>query len=191
MNDYAYYEDFVAGMAFYPGAEDNVGHTKIIYPALGLIGEATEVLEAVTLQTSAANVIKEAGDTLFYLTTFARSLDSSLTKLFNQIQISEINTINTPIEEATNLVLTAGRTTELVKKALRDDSKGSSSKVFEHPITPERKNLIEDSLASTLTSLIRLGLSQGASLEEIAQSNIKKLTDRDRRGVLSGDGDNR
>jgi NTP pyrophosphatase (non-canonical NTP hydrolase) len=76
----------------------------------------------------------------------------------------------------------AGEVSENVKKLLRDDS---------GILTPSRKQALEKELGDVLWYLANLASEVGISLETIASNNLQKLLDRQQRGVLQGDGDNR
>ena len=76
----------------------------------------------------------------------------------------------------------AGEVAEHVKKAIRDD--GSS-------ITPERKAALARELGDVLWYLSQLATELELELDAIAAQNLDKLSSRQRRGVLSGSGDDR
>jgi NTP pyrophosphatase (non-canonical NTP hydrolase) len=78
------YEDFAAETAIYPS------EFGIIYPVLGLVGEAGEVAEKVkkVLRDDGGNfteqkkveISKEIGDVLWYLSAICRDMDISLSE---------------------------------------------------------------------------------------------------------------
>lgn len=76
------------------------------------------------------------------------------------------------------LVGEAGEVAEKLKKSYRDDVN----------IAPED---MAKELGDVLYYLTRIGEYFGFTLEEIAELNIKKLFDRQKRGKISGSGDNR
>lgn len=76
----------------------------------------------------------------------------------------------------------AGEVADKVKKLIRDDG-GIMSET-------KRAEIIKE-LGDVLWYLTAIGNELNVSLEEIARKNTKKLADRKKRGVLSGDGDNR
>ena len=76
----------------------------------------------------------------------------------------------------------AGEVADKVKKLIRDHN-GS--------ITPKLKHEMVKELGDVLWYLTALALELQVNLEDVAKSNIKKLSDRKSRGVLQGDGDNR
>jgi NTP pyrophosphatase (non-canonical NTP hydrolase) len=76
----------------------------------------------------------------------------------------------------------AGEVAEHAKKAIRDD--GGS-------ITEERRAAIAKELGDVLWYVAQIASELGLELDGIAQSNLDKLLSRQRRGVLSGSGDER
>lgn len=76
----------------------------------------------------------------------------------------------------------AGEVLGKVKKVLRDN-KGE--------FTPELNSKIADEIGDVLWYMAALARDLDVSLEDIAQSNINKLLDRQKRGVIHGSGDNR
>ncbi len=76
----------------------------------------------------------------------------------------------------------AGEVAEHAKKAIRDD-RGE--------IRPERRAKMAKELGDVLWYVAQLASELELELEEIAQANLDKLASRQRRGVLSGSGDER
>ena len=76
----------------------------------------------------------------------------------------------------------AGEVAEKVKKLERDHG---------GELTNERAEAIAKELGDCLWYLSEMATQIGASLEAIAQINIEKLSSRQKRGVIQGDGDNR
>ncbi|MCW3019449.1 MAG: hypothetical protein JWN10_1757 [Solirubrobacterales bacterium] len=76
----------------------------------------------------------------------------------------------------------AGEVAEHAKKAIRDDG----GKVSE-----ERRNAMAKELGDVLWYVSQLASELGLDLDEIARVNLDKLLSRQRRGVLSGSGDER
>lgn len=79
----------------------------------------------------------------------------------------------------------AGEVAEKFGKAIRDDHYPGVA------LTPERREAMMLELGDTLWYLTAVAEALGYSLDEVAERNLKKLTDRKARGVLYGDGDNR
>jgi NTP pyrophosphatase (non-canonical NTP hydrolase) len=80
------------------------------------------------------------------------------------------------------LVGEAGEIAEKIKKIIRDDDGAISSK---------KKQELKKELGDVLWYLANLAQEFNLSLEEIAKTNLAKLTSRQKRNRLHGDGDNR
>jgi NTP pyrophosphatase (non-canonical NTP hydrolase) len=76
----------------------------------------------------------------------------------------------------------AGEVAEHAKKAIRDDAGRLSG---------ERRAAMARELGDVLWYVAQLASELGLELDEIAGENLQKLLSRQRRGVLSGSGDNR
>lgn len=76
----------------------------------------------------------------------------------------------------------AGETAEKVKKAIRDDG---------GTLTEERREALAAELGDVLWYVAQLATEAGLELETIAESNLEKLSSRQRRSVLHGSGDTR
>jgi NTP pyrophosphatase (non-canonical NTP hydrolase) len=76
----------------------------------------------------------------------------------------------------------AGEVAEHAKKAIRDDA---------GEITDERRAAVGKELGDVLWYVAQLATELGLDLDEIAETNLDKLLSRQRRGVLSGSGDER
>ena len=76
----------------------------------------------------------------------------------------------------------AGEVAEHAKKAIRDDA---------GVVTDERRSAMAKELGDVLWYVSQLASELGLELEQIARDNLEKLFSRQRRGVLSGSGDER
>ncbi len=76
----------------------------------------------------------------------------------------------------------AGEVAEHAKKAIRDDG---------GEVSEERRASMAKELGDVLWYVSQLASELGLELDEIAQGNLDKLLSRQRRGVLSGSGDER
>jgi NTP pyrophosphatase (non-canonical NTP hydrolase) len=76
----------------------------------------------------------------------------------------------------------AGEVAEHAKKAIRDDG---------GEISDARRTAMAKELGDVLWYVAQLASELGLDLDEIAQTNLNKLLSRQRRGVLSGSGDDR
>lgn len=75
----------------------------------------------------------------------------------------------------------AGEVAEKVKKAIRGDHDWDATKLQE----------VKGELGDVLWYLAMLATELGFSLDDVAESNLDKLFDRNQRGVIKGDGDAR
>ncbi len=80
------------------------------------------------------------------------------------------------------LIGEAGEVAEKIKKVLRDNN---------GILDEERKQALKKELGDVLWYLAQLSTELGLSLDDIACFNIEKLSSREQRGTLHGDGDNR
>jgi NTP pyrophosphatase (non-canonical NTP hydrolase) len=76
----------------------------------------------------------------------------------------------------------AGEVAEHAKKAIRDDA---------GQVTDERRAAMAKELGDVLWYVSQLATELSLDLDEIADANLQKLLSRQRRGVLSGSGDDR
>jgi NTP pyrophosphatase (non-canonical NTP hydrolase) len=76
----------------------------------------------------------------------------------------------------------AGEVAEKVKKLLRDDG---------GVLSEERRAALAGELGDVLWYVAQVATEADLDLEQIAQGNLDKLLSRQRRGVLSGSGDQR
>ena len=82
------------------------------------------------------------------------------------------------VENTLGLTGEAGEVAEKIKKLFRDSSKFSDEEVLKE-------------LGDILFYVTALSNIFGGNLKTIMEMNMKKLDDREQRGVLSGSGDNR
>jgi NTP pyrophosphatase (non-canonical NTP hydrolase) len=76
----------------------------------------------------------------------------------------------------------AGEVAEHAKKAIRDD---------DGKVSDERRVAMSKELGDVLWYVAQLATELGLDLDEIAGQNLEKLFSRQRRGMLSGSGDDR
>ena len=76
----------------------------------------------------------------------------------------------------------AGEVAEHAKKAIRDDG---------GTVGGERRAAMAKELGDVLWYVAQIATELGLDLEDVARANLEKLSSRQRRGVLSGSGDER
>jgi len=106
---------------------------------------------------------------------------------FSQYQHFSRRTASYPREAwlsypALGLVGEAGEVAEQAKKTIRDDG---------GEVSDDRRAAISKELGDVLWYVAQLASELGLELEDIARENLEKLFSRQRRGVLSGSGDDR
>jgi NTP pyrophosphatase (non-canonical NTP hydrolase) len=76
----------------------------------------------------------------------------------------------------------AGEVAEHVKRTIRDDA---------GVVGDDRRDAISKELGDVLWYLTQLASELGLELEDVARDNLEKLFSRQRRGVITGSGDDR
>lgn len=190
------YDKLLEMTALYPFAGCNM-ITSAFYPTLGLVGEISEALEKTKLYDSdfemdRKEILKEAGDVLWYVSALAKEVDTNLKKILENVNVRLFTlnmkgpmVANPRIEELILMTISGGRISEIVKKLMRD---GDS---FTDEVPSHKKREIAHHLRDILVHLVRFALMLDSSLEEVALLNTNKLLDRRERGKLGGSGDNR
>lgn len=192
MIDYDWYSSEVEKLAKYPHAGGD-SLASMFYPTLGMSGETSEVVQKVIeygdsfTEEQVRAVTKELGDVLWYTTRVLNELGYTLeSAVMNAVFPPERESL---LRTALDLVVAVGRTTERVKKAIRDDDHGAG--VLESPVGEPRRAEIRNDLLSVMGAFLNTCASLGVTIEDVAVANMKKLHDRHARGKLSGDGDTR
>ena len=85
----------------------------------------------------------------------------------------------------------AGEVAEKVKKLYRDDEVNFMRDDMVEELSPEQARNLAFELGDVMFYIAAIAGDIGYSLEEIADMNISKLTDRQHRNALSGSGDHR
>jgi NTP pyrophosphatase (non-canonical NTP hydrolase) len=171
------YQDAAISTAIYPG--------KLAYPALGLAGEAGELM-AVCLVQDEDNIVKEVGDVLWYVANVAHDAGLSLSDVGGRKTFSWKNSKRLcwdSVEACEYLAVHVGKVAENVKKTIRDNA---------GELTDARLRNIKKALCDIIQLLACVALDgAGVTLEKCAELNIDKLKSRQERGKLGGDGDDR
>lgn len=183
------YQEEAGVTAVYPKRGNN-----FYYAAMGLSGECGEgglaaiecYEEDESLGLGVEAYRKELGDILWYMAACCHELGLSLMDIFADAKGKEIflSTLcrNELLYNHVHMAAFAGRVIEHAKKAMRDDA---------GIVTTARKAKIRPDLVLCVRFWCVCCYIIGTPPEEIARRNIAKLRDRQQRGVLHGDGDNR
>lgn len=185
LNDY---QNFTDTVAIYPK------HFGLQYCSLGLADESAEMFEKCVAyansprKVSDGQVLAEVGDVLWYIAQLMRhipfneSVDSGvdfsdLDALVASTWAIEFEFEATLLGAAGGAVILAGRIAGRVKKSMRDGT-----------LDGER---VLVALCDLLRCLDAIARFYGSTLALVAAGNRDKLTSRQERGVLKGDGDHR
>lgn len=168
---------------------------RIIYPALGLIGECGEVAEKIKklIRDDNANltddrkkaIAKELGDCCWYLASICHDTNHDLSmvhKMRGADILHQIRDLTLP-----RLVLHMHRHAVVATTALEDwhyIRNGHASYRGHYTKLPA-------SMSHIITCVEEIAGRCGFTLEDICTMNIDKLESRRKRGTLKGDGDDR
>lgn len=170
--------------AIFPNKDEN-----FVYPILGLTDELGELKEAID-SDELINVKKELGDVFWYYSAICKIFNISFTYMHNhvlekyfdnEITVELVNKVGVQcfINSAyASCSLLSGK----AKKSMRD----SQSLHTERNI-----NLIKKIMIKIMFNLMAISQIKEISIEEALALNILKLSSREQRGVIKGDGDNR
>jgi NTP pyrophosphatase (non-canonical NTP hydrolase) len=164
---------------------------ELEYTTLGLVSELGELNEVYFeskstgwgfSQAALSNFLKECGDVYWYVAAVADALKVPLSTIWE----SYAPQTAAPLRSRGLLVLVlggrGGNIAGIVKKAIRDN---------EGYLSEAGEEAIKVHLGYILLHLNELVVLLGGSPEGVTASNLNKLSDRKRRGVLQGSGDNR
>lgn len=172
------YQQLARTTAIYPN--------KIVYPALGLVGECGEFVDKIFYSScSNEEKLQEAGDFCWYMANLAFDCDAKLSECFRTESFKVAHDkYSGPTEMYVELMVNLGCIAETVKKALRDDEG--------HFDNNRKKDILEhiNIIYDVLTNLVFSETGE-PTLERSAILNVEKLKSRQERGVLKGSGDAR
>lgn len=168
-----------------------VYNTPLMYPSLGLAGEAGELIEKIFEGAKRDVMLKESGDVLWYCASVAE--DTGLTLEACAGVYATFKGMKVPVDFddlgdymaqklETELAIAVGKVCEAAKKIDRDGG---------GQIRPDKRDDICINIGRVLYLLQDLALEHESNLGEVAQDNLDKLASRAERGVLKGDGDER
>lgn len=157
---------------------------KTGYAFLGLVDEIDEVISLGKKPKDINALIKELGDVTWYIANICHDLNLSFTAVMNEA--SEQDGLPVPLfkeDEYTTYLYTAfsraAKTAGRAKKILRDG------------YSDQKVDQIKKHITYLTKCLIAAAAKHDIEIEEIFKVNIDKLFSRKKRGVISGDGDNR
>jgi len=172
----ATYERLSSAFAIYPGIGTMQG---LAYVSLKLTGECAELQTA----SNPNDIVKEAGDVLWYLGALNRELGLEVRDIARMD--ADCSTIGsdwyTIYHTIPDPLLAAATLGEMVGKAMRDDGEVTTARLDS---IQEQSLLIWVALCDTLTF-------HKCPMSECMLTNLEKLRDRSMRGTLGGSGDNR
>lgn len=169
------YIEFTRSTAVYPKDRE------LEYLMFGMVDETMEFKEKVQGSTSLEDVVAEFGDVCWYTARMLDHLEVSETEV-NKINIEYAN-----VEGSTDTFsmllqdvdVYLGRMCGNIKKYIRDDN-------------PEKLKELESNTLIVANRLQHMAPHIGAyNLKNALKLNVDKLSDRQERGVLKGDGDKR
>lgn len=172
----------------------DIEKSKIIYPALGLIGECGEVAEKVKKLIRDANwdmtserasaIAKELGDCCWYLANICCDINLDLNMMYEMRGTTithQISGLALP-----RLILHMNQHVTGIAQALE-----YLYYYDKHPRSRKYQSGIPNHLSHIIVCIEEIARRCGSTLEEVCIANIEKLAERKQRGTLHGEGDNR
>ena len=172
-----------------------IDNARLIYPALGLIGECGEIAEKIKKlirddmwimgQDRKDAIAKELGDCCWYLANICCDTDLDLSMIYTMSGASSTNIVRSL--DLPRLVLRMNRHAIKVTESLEQWYYNYDSR----PGEIERFTQIPNSLSYIITCVEEIANRCDLTLEEIYTANLEKLARRKRKGTLTGEGDDR
>lgn len=161
------YQDFTPTTAVYPREQG------VTYLTLGLNGEAGEVAQKIL--DGKRDLEKELGDVLWYVVQLCNEIDVSVTDVVDFTATPSRATEASTQYIVVDLFQTCAAVAEGQKKSIRDDAPFDTA----------------SALVGVLNNWIKLTRTLGYDVGDVLETNVEKLTDRQARDVLHGEGDDR
>ncbi len=173
----------------------DIEHSRMIYPALGLVGECGEVVEKIKKlirddngempQSRKDDIKKELGDVMWYCANVCCDADLCLDMMYKMKNASTIrNMRNLTFPQ---LVLHMSSTAAYAAQALEKWASKYDCRIGEN----NRFTEIPHCLTCIIVCVEEIATRCDFTLEEVCTTNLDKLLDRKERGTLKGEGDNR
>ena len=158
-----------------------------MYLGLGIMGEGGELVQK--LYSPASNledIIKEAGDVLWYISMFLRETGCTLfdvmgTDNFADAYITMQDTVTVKDNPVEDFALQCLLLSEHFKKVARDNNSQVHVRIIE----------IKGTLYHIIRHLLLILIMYKLDITEVLQTNIDKLQKRKKDNTIQGDGDNR
>lgn len=160
------YKKDALSTAFYPNFGENLP-----YPIIAVFEESGELLEKLDEGANPKDIAKELGDILWY---------SAM--IFHELNEDFVFSIKKEYMTTDKLMVHNCRIAGIVKKSQRDDN---------GVLNDEKRKLLKEHLNYVLTFVYNVANQIGFTIEDVCDMNIKKIEDRQKRGKLSGSGDDR
>lgn len=143
------------------------------YLTLGLCGEIAELMEMEEddIDPTPEKILAENGDVLWYVASLADEYGIELDE-------SYVSALDSTLGESAGMMMHAGLIANKVKKLIRDG-------------TPIDREFLDLHLTQIIAQVQDCVQRYDATLEWVAEENIKKLESRKLRGVIAGSGDKR
>lgn len=169
--------------------------SRILYPALGLVGECGEVVDKIKKLIRDANwdmtddrkdaISKELGDCCWYLANICADTNHDLSMVYEMkgyFILHEIRSLPLP-----RIVLHMSRHASLIATYLEDWYYNRGG----HIACRGNYTELPQSLSHVITCIEEIARRCDLTLEDIYITNIEKLASRKERDVLKGEGDER
>lgn len=172
-----------------------IDNSRMLYPALGIVGECGEVAERIKklirdsggkMEPERSEVIKkELGDCCWYLANICCDTGHDLNMIYSMIEASTIHTLR----ELTlpQLTLKMNRYANMIAGFLEKWYCIHNCELRYR----DRYTQIPHYMSDIIACIEEIANRCNSTLEDVYIANLKKLADRKNRGTLHGDGDNR
>lgn len=151
---------------------------ELIFPTLGLCGEAGEVYTALRMGCTDEELMKELGDVAWYVAACAKKLGSSYAEASAEASLGfscRVKSVQEDEEEAAALMAEACAFADMVKKAAW------------HGVEINKQAALNE-LVRVLRGVYTLAHSNYMTMEKVLQANHDKLEKRYPAGFVEGGG---
>lgn len=168
---------------------------KMLYPALGIVGECGEVAEKIKklfrddggdmTSERKESIKKELGDSCWYLANICCDTNLNLEMMYKMRGANillQIRSLTLP-----QLVLHMNMHANLLAQSLQRWYYDDQGRINEF----DKYTKIPQNISHVISCIEEIGRRCDFALKQIYSSNIEKLLSRQKRGVLKGEGDDR